>query len=470
MASPPLFEQANDHWNLTKLYADLAKAKREVMPHARSAKLTELERSRLRGLLLDYSPADIADYQCVVEGTVEVALSNGIYRYVETLTGRDRTSLSGWQDVANWLREAGYAANQVAINWSQMPDVPMLRGREAELQQLQDWILPKSSQPERAQAKPSLAGLARSRQSGASPSTRLIAINGPAGIGKTSLAITLAKTIQAEFDGVIWQSLRYKPKLEDILRQWLTQLPGAIAKSSTPAQPLDALPWYDQLTLLMDYFRTHRCLIVLDNFETLLTGGSFTGQYEPGYEAYGELLQRLREQQHQSCVVITSREGSRDLPKFKASASPVRHLDLAGLSPQAATEILRAEQLDEAGQPHWKMLIQQYRGNPLMLRIVAMTIHELFEGNVRRFLGQRMTLFGDIKFLIDQQYDRLSSEEQDILIHLGSTAEPVPLEDLTQPHRLDAIQGLLARSLIEKSSAGFTLIPTVMEYVRHHLP
>lgn len=452
MASPPLFEQAEIQWNLEKLYDDLAEAKREVMPHARSHELTELERSRLRGLLLGYSPADIADYQCVVEGTVEVALSNSIYRYVEALTGRDRTSLESWRDVATWLQAAGYSATQVAINWSQMPDVPQLYGRDSELQQLKDWIL------------------ATTRSSNAGSSARLIAINGPAGIGKTSLVIGLAKTIQAEFECVIWQSLRYRPLLEEILSQWLVQLPCLVTDATAEFQPGQLANCYDQLTRLMDSLRARRCLVILDNFETLLTGGSFMGEYEPGYEAYGELLRRIGEQQHQSCVMVTSREGHRDMPKSRASVSPIRHLDLAGLQPQAAMEILKAEQLEETGQSHWSMLISQYRGNPLMLRIVAMTIHELFEGNVRRFLGQRMTLFGDIKYLINQQYNRLSSEEQDILVHLAGAAEPVPLESLTQPYRLDAVKGLLGRSLIEKSSAGFTLIPVVMEYVRHHLP
>lgn len=456
MASPLLFEQAKTQWNLDKLYADLAQAKSEVLPHARSSVLTELERSRLRGLLLGYSPTDIADYQYVVEGTVEVALSNGIYRYVERLTGRDRNSLESWRDVATWLQQAGYSASQVMINWSQMPHVPKLYGRQAELQQLKDWALDHSSAGAQA-AQPGL-------------STRLIAVNGPAGIGKTSLVIELAKAIQPEFEGVIWQSLRYRPRLEEIFEQWLAQLPGQAADASTVLQSAQPSSCYDQLTVLMDYFRAHRCLVILDNFETLLTGGSFMGEYEPGYEAYGELLRRVGEQQHQSCIVVTSREGNRDMPKSRASSSPIRHLDLAGLQPQAAMEILKAEQLAETGQSHWSMLINQYRGNPLMLRIVAMTIHELFEGSVRRFLGQRMTLFGDIKYLINQQYERLSSEEQDILVHLADAAEPVPLESLTQPYRLDAVKGLLGRSLIEKSSAGFTLIPVVMEYVRHHLP
>ena len=57
-----------------------------------------------------------------------------------------------------------------------------------------------------------------------------------------------------------------------------------------------------------------------------------------------------------------------------------------------------------------------------MLRIVAMTIQELFDGKVSRFLKQGTTLFGNIKYLIDQQYERLSEAEQDILGQLAEKA------------------------------------------------
>ena len=64
-----------------------------------------------------------------------------------------------------------------------------------------------------------------------------------------------------------------------------------------------------------------------------------------------------------------------------------------------------------------------------MLRIVAMTIQELFDGDVYRFLDRGITMFGDIKYLIDQQYERLSDAEQEILCQLAAQAEPIPIED-----------------------------------------
>ncbi|MBE9061881.1 NACHT domain-containing protein [cf. Phormidesmis sp. LEGE 11477] len=432
MDSGQLFEQADQQWNMARLCADLAAAKANVMPHKRPD-LTEVEQIRLRGLLLGYSPTEIAEQQYTATRTVEVALSQGLYRYVEVLVERDRNTLTSWRDVATWLEAAGYRGNSVAVNWAQMPDVPVLYGRDVELDQLKNWIL------------------------GASP-CRLVTINGPAGIGKTSLAIRLAKAAQANFDGVIWQSLRHKPQLQHVLSHWQAQLPEPFS---------EGVEWYDQLQAVMTYLSEHRCLIVLDNLESILSGGSLIGEYEAGYESYRELLKRLGEEPHKSCIIVTSRESNREL-KGSATSLSIRHLALKGLHYEAAECILAEEAL--SAQSYWKLLVKQYQGNPLMLRIVAMTIQEVFDGDVRSFLKQRMTLFGDIEYLIDQQYERLSDEERDILYQLAERAEPVQPGEMNSPHTLPAVSALLRRSLIEKSAAGFTLRPMVMEYVRLHLP
>ena len=55
-------------------------------------------------------------------------------------------------------------------------------------------------------------------------------------------------------------------------------------------------------------FRERRCLFVLDNLETIMQPGALTGTYRADYADYGALLQGLGEREHQSCLLLTSRE------------------------------------------------------------------------------------------------------------------------------------------------------------------
>ncbi|PSN11347.1 hypothetical protein C7293_24620 [filamentous cyanobacterium CCT1] len=435
-ADHELFQEAQTQWDLEKLYADLAIAKQEIAPHKQPS-LTPVERELLRGLLCRYSPTEIAAQRFTAPKTVEVSLSNTLYRYVEVLTQRGLSTLESWRDVADWLAAAGYESARLEINWSQVPDVPVFYGREEELTRLKTW----TSGPQ---------------------ACRMVMVLGPGGIGKTSLLVKLAEQIQNQFDGLIWQSLRHAPLLTTMLHHWLTQLPHL--------QPVPAGDVHTQLCGLTEYLRTHRCLIVLDNLDTILREGDFAGHYRDGYENYGDLLRRLGEEQHQSCILITSRESTKEIVMLDGPSRPVRSLELPGLGP-AAEGILQEANLSDEKQ--WGQLIRIYRGNPLVLKIVASNIRELFSGSVSNFLKQRITLItSDVSFLIEQQFQRLSTAEQELLYTLAKLREPVDVGRLQQeltPNILQPLGSLVRRSLVEKSAAGFTLRPVVMEYVRDRM-
>jgi hypothetical protein len=215
----------------------------------------------------------------------------------------------------------------------------------------------------------------------------LVTLLGMGGIGKTALAVKLVESIQDQFQYVIWRSLRSAPPLEDLL----PELSRFLSNQQQPELPSGVSA---RLSQLIDCLRKQRCLLVLDNFEAILHNGESlnettphrTGAYLAGYEAYGELLKRLGESQHQSAIAVISREKPREIASIEGNRLPVRSFPLDGLQEVDAREILNARGL--SGEEKWRDLIKLYRGNPLALNIISNVIKELFNGDVSGYLKQ----------------------------------------------------------------------------------
>jgi NB-ARC domain/Bacterial regulatory proteins, luxR family len=332
-------------------------------------------------------------------------------------------------------------------DWGEAPDISVFYGHAEALTMLEHWIV-------------------RDR-------CRLIALLGMAGIGKTTLAIKLAKNIQDNFDCVIWRSLRNAPTVEALI----DNLPNFISLEQEDRRFQDD----DKISRFLEYLRENRCLILLDGFEAILQKGDFVGHYREGYRRYGELLKRLGEEPHQSCLVLTSLEKPREVSLQEGKMLSVRSLQISGLDRKAARNLFQAKGLLSPETDEWETLRQIYRGNPLALKMISATIQDLFGGSVAEFFKQRTTLiFRDIRELIDSQFNRLAGLEQQILYWLAIVQEPMSFSQLRECMLLqvepstgqEALGSLVQRSLVEKSEThkvGFQLQPAVQEYVLDQL-
>lgn len=98
------FAEANEHWNLDKLYRDIANAKQQER-RRECKQLTQTEKACLRGLLSGYSPTEIATQLNREPNGLRVELSRGLYRYIETSTD---TCIKGWYNISKLLENTGY--------------------------------------------------------------------------------------------------------------------------------------------------------------------------------------------------------------------------------------------------------------------------------------------------------------------------------------------------------------------------
>lgn len=322
---------------------------------------------------------------------------------------------------------------QNPIDWDNAPDVTAFYGRNQELATLNEWVVDRRC--------------------------RLIALLGIGGIGKTALGVKLARQIQEQFDCLVWRSLASAPTLKELLNDLIDLL-------HPQPETLQSQKLERQISWLIGHFQSSRCLIILDRVESIFSSGELVGTYCQGYENYGQFFRRLGEEASKSCVLITSREKIKEISLLEGANSPVRSLKLQSLDENAKL-LLTDKEL--SGQQDWDSLIERYRGNPMMLKLAATTIQEVFDGDVSDFMAT--SLFPrNVKDFVKETIDRISELELKIILQIVGKQEPVFLPELISSLAdfpiqdvVGAVVSLRQRSLLEKSMHGFVIPPVVEE-------
>ena len=334
--------------------------------------------------------------------------------------------------------------------WEEVIDISQFCGRSKELATLEKWII--------------------------DDRCRLVAILGMAGMGKTFLATKLVKQIQGEFDYLIWRSLRNTPSCDNLVSDII-----AFIGNCEDYYLSDSIE--QQINTLIQCLRRKRCLLVFDSFEFILDSSKLGGQYNINYQDYGKLLRRIQDEEHQSCLLITSCQKPIGLTIREGGNVPIRSLSIPSLSLTEFLQIFGDRDFIRASDPeNLETLINCYGGNPLLLRIVINTIESLFANNIQVFLNRGTAIYGSIKTILERQFQGLSALEKQIMCCLASNnqasnSQEITLEQLqniiepkvSSNEFLEALESLQGRLLIEVSASGVTPPLLIREYARKHL-
>jgi WD40 repeat protein/transcriptional regulator with XRE-family HTH domain len=345
------------------------------------------------------------------------------------------------------LTELAYEeATGTKKDYAEAPDIRTFLGRQKELEKLKEGIVTDRS--------------------------RLVAIFGIGGVGKTMLATREAQEIESDFEYIFWRSLQSAPPLKTILERCIRFI--SPRRSELPENE------DEQILTFIEYLRKHRCLLILDNFESILEAANTSGNYRQGYEGYGKFLLRIGESNHESCLLITTREKPKEIIRLEGRVWPIRSLHLNGMKQNEARPILEEEGVfgDEIA---WEKFISLYAGNPFAMKLVSASIRELFGGNIQWFLDEGEAVFGDIQDLLEQQLQRLSEQERRIIYWLAIEYEAVDIRELKEDivpaisvrALQEALELLRRRSMIEITTSNtiscFTLLPIIREYIREKI-
>jgi predicted ATPase len=311
-----------------------------------------------------------------------------------------------------------------------------------------------------------------------SEETRLVTLLGVGGIGKTRLALEVGAAVKTEFDSVVLVPL------EEV------SSPDLVASSIALALGVPESPGHPVLDLVINYLRARKLLLIIDNFEHVVTAAG----------VLGELIAQV----DQVVLLVTSRERLR-LSGERVVDVPPMHI------PEAVEddhELLRSDAValfidraraagSDADLDHDELQIvaeicRRLDGMPLAIELAASRLKLVGPKELLQRLDRRLSFLTGgprdlparqqaLRSTIAWSHDLLNDSERRLFARLGVFAAGFPLHaaetvcaDATAPPVLDGIASLLDKSLVRtedpvRGQPRFTMLQVVREFALEQL-
>lgn len=296
---------------------------------------------------------------------------------------------------------------------------------------------------------------------------RLVTLIGPGGVGKTRLAIEVARTVRASFpDGVHFVDLTRATDpddVEEVVRS------ATRAKGARPRSPDEEL---------VDLVRPWTALLVFDNCEHVI-------------DRVADVVDDVLTAAEDVCILATSREplrlhGERILivPSLGVTGPDSDGMRLFRDRVRAAGSTTIDDPLDEAlDQGTAQEIVRRLDGIPLAIELAAARTATLPLDTILDLLDDRFDLLAQrlrrvpqrhqtLRATVEWSYDLLSDEERRAFRRLSacagtfSTSTAARLLDRPESEAIAVLDGLRDKSLIVAALGGDDLLETLREFGR----
>jgi predicted ATPase/DNA-binding CsgD family transcriptional regulator len=301
------------------------------------------------------------------------------------------------------------------------------------------------------------------------PDTRLVTLMGLGGIGKTRLALQTARLMEDNFsDGICWVPFSGRDEGELIF----TTVSDYLIENILTALKLPTQGSDDLKGLLRRYLDKREFLIILDGFESLLTGASFISELLAGTTACKFLI-TSRERLHIPGEVLFTVQG---LPVTQEADVNPEANDAVNLFLQTASRVSDSDILADDFLPTIQRICAHLEGLPLAIELAADWTRLLPIDEIEQELEQGFSLLDigttGIRSVFDRSWNQLTDPEQASFSRLAVFQNSFTREAAEQvaDADLERLSKLYDKSLIEKVDEGrYALHDLWRHYLVEHL-